>query len=95
VASCFYTLVQGAHDLLEFFTSASGIETGSDGNGAILLLGPVKGLFAEDEPDLAATAEGLAIDFAEFFVPFEGERDKTAVRRSRSAAGMPTGSYSR
>lgn len=65
-------------DLLEYFTSASGIETDADSNGALLALGPVEGLFAEGEPDLAATAEGLAIDFAEFFVPFEGERDKTA-----------------
>lgn len=66
-------------DLLEFFTSSSAFETaGSDGNGAILALGRVEGLFAEDAPDLATTAEGLAIDFAEFFVPFEGEREKTA-----------------
>jgi hypothetical protein len=65
-------------DLLEFFTSASGIETDSDGNGAILSLGTMEGLFAEEAPDLATMAEGLAIDFAEFFVPFEGERDKTA-----------------
>src|SRR5687767_3027194 len=65
-------------DLLEYFTSASGIETDADSNGGLLALGPVQGLFAESEPDLAATAEGLAIDFAEFFVPFEGERDKTA-----------------
>jgi hypothetical protein len=64
-------------DLLDFFTSLSGIETDADGNGAFLALGPLEGLFAEDEPDLAAQAEGLAIDFAEFFVPFPGEREKT------------------
>lgn len=67
-----------SEDLLEYFSSASGIETGSDGNGAILSLGPVEGLFAEEAPDLATMAEGLATDFAEFFIPFEGGRNKAA-----------------
>lgn len=37
----------------------------------------MEGLFAEEAPDLATMAEGLATDFAEFFIPFEGEREKT------------------
>jgi hypothetical protein len=64
-------------DLLDFFTSLSGIETDADSNGALLALGSLQGLFAEDEPDMGAQAERLAIDFAEFFVPYPGEREKT------------------
>lgn len=64
-------------DLLEFFTSVSSREI-SENNGALIALGQTEGLFAEDAPDLATMAEALAIDFAEFFVPFAGERDKTA-----------------
>lgn len=65
-----------SEDLLDFFTSASGIRTDSNGNGAILSLGSMEGLFAGEEPELAQMAEGLAADFSEFFVPFEGRYNK-------------------
>lgn len=64
-------------DLLEFFTSVSGIETDDRSNGGLLAVGPMEGLFEEDASDLATSAQTLAISFAEFFVPFSGERDVT------------------
>ena len=38
--------------------------------------GPLEGLFAAGESGLADQSEVAAIDFAEFFVPFEGTREK-------------------
>jgi hypothetical protein len=69
-------------DLIEFFTSSSGLET-ENSNGAILGLGPVAGLFAEEAPDLGSMADSVSIGFAEFFVPFEGERDKVTDEAMR------------
>ncbi|HEX8770761.1 MAG TPA: hypothetical protein VF711_08335 [Acidimicrobiales bacterium] len=67
-----------SEDLLDSFTSLSSMETGSGGNGGLLALGPVERSFADKSPDLATMAEGLAADFAEFFVPFQGERRNAA-----------------
>ena len=63
-------------ELLDVFTSSATSADDEGEGGGLVATGPLEGLFAAGETGLADQSEAAAIDFAEFFVPFEGTRDK-------------------